>query len=149
MTTITTANTLKTLSNIEELFARFPTLPRVALSIRQPWCHFIVSGTKDIENRSWHTNFRGPILIHAAQTISKASYTDACACAVEECGIDSTSIPAMDNLPRGGIVGVAEIVDCVTESASSWFFGDYGFVLRKASPLPYVKCLGRLGIFLV
>ena len=35
------------------------------LSVRQPWANLIVRGIKDIENRSWKTNFRGRILIHA------------------------------------------------------------------------------------
>jgi hypothetical protein len=39
-----------------------------AICIRQPWAHFIVKGFKDIENRSWKTNYRGPILIHAGET---------------------------------------------------------------------------------
>jgi hypothetical protein len=35
------------------------------------------------------------------------------------------------DLRRGGIVGQAEIVDCVARSASPWFCGPYGFVLRQ------------------
>lgn len=140
---------IKTLPSLAELFARVPGLPRVALSIRQPWCHFITSGWKDVENRSWWTNFRGPVLIHAAQTMTKNDYLDACDCAVEDCGIDRALIPPMDALPRGGIVGVAEIVDCVEDSDSPWFFGEYGFVLAKPRPLPFVACKGKLGFFRV
>jgi hypothetical protein len=36
-----------------------------ALSIRQPWAWLIANGHKDIENRSWNTNYRGAFLIHA------------------------------------------------------------------------------------
>ena len=53
----------------------------------------------------------------------------------------------LDDLPRGGIVGEAEIVDCVTQSDSPWFEGPYGFVLRNAHPLPFRPCRGRLGFF--
>ena len=42
-----------------------------ALSIRQPWAAAIVQLGKNIENRTWATRFRGPILIHAAKTISR------------------------------------------------------------------------------
>jgi hypothetical protein len=49
--------------------------------------------------------------------------------------------------PRGGIVGVAEIVDCVSSSTSPWFVGEYGFLIRNARPLPYVPCRGALGFF--
>lgn len=34
-----------------------------AITIRQPWASLIVHGIKDIENRSWQTNFRGRVLI--------------------------------------------------------------------------------------
>lgn len=37
-----------------------------AISIRQPWAWLIVNGFKDIENRSWRTKYRGPVLIHAS-----------------------------------------------------------------------------------
>jgi hypothetical protein len=39
------------------------------LSLRQPW-GLVVNGYKDIENRSWRTNHRGPLLIHASSTNS-------------------------------------------------------------------------------
>ena len=38
-----------------------------ALSIMQPWAWLICAGHKDIENRSWSTGFRGPVLIHAGK----------------------------------------------------------------------------------
>jgi hypothetical protein len=37
------------------------------LSIRQPWAWLIIAGHKDVENRSWTTTYRGPLLIHAAR----------------------------------------------------------------------------------
>lgn len=43
-----------------------------ALSIRQPWSWLIANDHKDIENRSWPTNFRGCFLIHAGKKIDKA-----------------------------------------------------------------------------
>lgn len=36
-----------------------------ALTIRQPWAHAIFHLGKDVENRSWRTRYRGPLLIHA------------------------------------------------------------------------------------
>ena len=35
------------------------------LSIRQPWAWAIVAGFKPVENRTWKTGYRGPLLIHA------------------------------------------------------------------------------------
>jgi ASCH domain-containing protein len=37
------------------------------ISIRQPWASLIVSGAKDVENRTWPTRYRGPVLVHASQ----------------------------------------------------------------------------------
>ena len=103
--------------------------PAVALSIRQPWCHHILFDGKDVENRTWTTRFRGPVLIHASK---KPEDRDYC----QEIGA-----------PLGGIVGVVEIVDCVTSMDSRWFHGPYGFVLRNPQPLEFVPCRGALGFF--
>lgn len=116
-----------------------------ALSIRQPWASLIVSGSKDIENRSWPTKVRGRVLIHAAKGITRDEYFNAAAVALS---INrSLWFPTFEELNRGGIIGSVEIVDCVTESKSPWFFGDYGFVLRDPQILPFVPMKGRLGFF--
>ena len=41
------------------------------LTIRQPWATLIVEGYKRFEFRSWKTNYRGDILIHAGKGIDK------------------------------------------------------------------------------
>jgi hypothetical protein len=58
-------------------------------------------------------------------------------------------LPPEKELPRGGIVGEAELVDCVTEHSSPWYAGWFGFVLKNAKPLPFYACQGKLGIFKV
>lgn len=35
------------------------------LTVRQPWATALVSGGKDVENRQWHTDWRGWVLVHA------------------------------------------------------------------------------------
>jgi hypothetical protein len=100
-----------------------------ALSIRQPWCHHILHDGKDVENRDWPTKGRGWFLIHA----SKAW--------------DYAPPDRLRDIPRGGIVGAARIVDCVDSWDSRWFMGRYGFVLRDAFALPMVPCKGALGFF--
>ena len=103
------------------------------LSIRQPWAHLIVSGTKDIENRSRATPYRGRFLIHASQTIDK----DGCRRYRLE--------PA--DLQTGGVVGIAVISDCVTRHPSRWFDGKpYGYVLSRRRKLPFIKWKGALGL---
>jgi len=44
-----------------------------ALSIRQPWAWLLVEGFKDIENRTWKTNYRGSFLIHASKQFDTKS----------------------------------------------------------------------------
>lgn len=114
-----------------------------ALSIRQPWAWLIVNGHKDIENRSWPTRFRGPVLIHAAKGMTREEYEDARDLA-EHLGV---SLPAPHELERGGIVGEATITGCNDDNLSPWFFGKFGFELAEAKPLPFQPCKGRLGFF--
>lgn len=114
-----------------------------ALSIRQPWAWLIVNGYKDIENRSWATRFRGPVLIHAAKGMTGAEFNEAYHFAIEV-GI---SIPRFNELERGGIVGVANVTGCSDDSLSPWFFGKFGFELADAKPLPFMPCKGQLGFF--
>lgn len=117
------------------------TLP--TLTIRQPWAWLIVNGHKDIENRSWPTRYRGRIYVHAGKGMTRDEYLMSDITAAEV-GI---TIPPFEQLERGGIVGEVEIVDCVTESASPWFFGQCGFVLRNAKKLPFQPCKGALGFW--
>jgi len=41
------------------------------LTIREPWATLIIEGYKEYEFRSWKTNYRGKILIHAGKTLEK------------------------------------------------------------------------------
>lgn len=105
-----------------------------AISIRQPWTWLIVNGYKDIENRNWSTDYRGPILIHAAKTMDRRP-------------ILPFDVEIPTDLQRGGVIGQAVLVDCVEESNSPWFTGPYGFVLSEATPLLFVACVGASKIF--
>lgn len=114
-----------------------------ALSIRQPWAWLIVNGFKDIENRVWRAHFRGRILIHASKGMTEDEYLDAFALAKS----NGVMLPPAIELQRGGMVGSAEITDCVTRSESPWFFGPFGFVMSNARPLKFAPCKGKLGFF--
>ena len=39
-----------------------------ALTIFQPYAHLIATGEKRVENRTWPTHYRGPLLIHAGKS---------------------------------------------------------------------------------
>lgn len=119
------------------------------LSIRQPWAWLILHAGKDIENRSWRTNFRGEFLIHAAKGCTRSEFEDACyfAKGAVDDQFRGQRIPDPKIINRGGIVGIAEVVDCVNSSGSSWYMGEWGFVLQNVRPLPFIPCKGALGFF--
>ncbi len=85
---------------------------------------------------------RGRVLIHAAKGMTQDEYDD-----VVHWLNGTIELPLPRNLPRGGIVGHMEIVDCVRASSSKWFVGPFGFVLRNACPLLPTPLRGQLGFF--
>jgi hypothetical protein len=125
-----------------------------ALSIRQPWAWLICAGYKDIENRNWRIGRKAQhepyssyhqanftievpvrIYVHASKILDTS-------------GAKYFNITIPPNLPLGAIIGEVDIIDCITESASPWFSGRYGFVL--ANPILYeipIPCQGALGFF--
>ena len=109
------------------------------LSVQQPWAWLIVHGGKDVENRRWRTRYRGLVAIHASLRLDHDF-------ALGRWPLPrNVALPPLDTLPRGAIVGVATIVDCVDQSDSPWFSGPFGFVLRDArtiAPLPWRGALG-------
>ncbi len=111
-----------------------------ALSIRQPWASLIVHGIKDIENRSTLKNFRGVIFVHAAQKVDKEGFLWL------KANLD-TAIHSNLEYPTGGIIGRAEIYDCVQESDSIWFRGPNGFLIRDQIRIAFHPCRGWLGFF--
>lgn len=131
----------------------------LALSIRQPWASLILKAGKCIENRNWPTKVRGRVLVHAAKGMTRDEHEDAIAFAVEAIKTDPRNAEAtrrttlrdlgfaFEDLPRGGIIGSVEIVDCVRASESPWFVGEFGFVLRDPKPMPFTPWRGRLGFF--
>lgn len=130
-------------------------IPKKAISIRQPWAWAIIHGGKDIENRTWATSYRGPVAIHAAKVMGKEEYYDAARFITRAIGtVDNYWLmrwhgvcASPDKINRGGIIGVADIVDCVSESDSPWFFGPYGFVIANAKPIDFIEVKGSLGFF--
>lgn len=119
-------------------------LPRLALSIRQPWAYCILHLGKPVENRRWSTKFRGSVCLHASKTMTLDDYVSG-QLTSRDAGVKA--IPARNQYELGGIVGVVDIVDCVTDHPSPWFFGPYGFVLENPRPVPFIPVSGALGFF--
>jgi len=121
-------------------------LSLVALSIRQPWVHAILFLGKDIENRSWPTTYRGRVLIHASSKMPTKDDMMGYRATLRSAGIEDPGIDRK-GFAVGGFVGTVEIVSCVREHHSPWFFGDFGFVLRNPKPQPLMPFRGMLGFF--
>ena len=138
------------------------------ISVRQPWAYLIVAGYKPVENRTWNTSYRGPLLIHASQAMDPDDFP------VQRKWIKESGIVIPEDLPRGAIVGAATLTDVwgmhgVIDYGgdeeipgdypriqtpherkiyrSPWFEGPYGFEMEYAvpfhQPIPY---RGQLGI---
>jgi len=109
-----------------------------ALSVRTPWAWLIVADHKDVENRTWTTDYRGPLLIHAGYTVDPNGFAVA-----ERFGVDVPPDP-----PRGGLIGVVELVDIRESAESPWHSpGHKAWLLANPRPLPFTPCRGRLGLF--
>lgn len=92
-----------------------------ALSIKQPWVSLIALGIKDIENRTWKTNFRGRIYIHASgksagdflQLLTNRQLHNVV------CGLSNYN-SFEDELKYSAIIGEVDIIDCVINHDSIW-----------------------------
>lgn len=130
-----------------------------ALSVQQPWAWVVVRGLKEIENRSWSTNYRGRLFIHAGKTV--VPHFDIL---VEEIvnmldrqhtnkqligefldwgfAAGSLSKTPGPELGFGAMVGEVDLVGWITRSDSLWHEdGLIGWQLEKAKaykePIPY------------
>jgi hypothetical protein len=120
-----------------------------ALTVRQPSAWSIIYAGKDIENRDWPTRFRGTVAIHAASIMTRDDYQSFCEFYSRIRGADILiTMPVFKELVRGAIIGLVDIVDCVTEHNSEWLEGEYGFVLKNPRPLiEPIYCKGSLGFW--
>jgi hypothetical protein len=120
-----------------------------ALSIHQPWAWAILHAGKDIENRTWPTRYRGPLLIHASK--NRATY-------VSEAKRDwlkvyGVKLPKWEELACGAVIGVVELVDCLFASeveSTPWVEGPVCWVLANPRAFPVAVALrGMQGLFSV
>ena len=69
------------------------------ITLKQPWATLVAEGIKEYEFRSWKTNYRGKILIHAGA------------------GIDKEEMKKFEYLnleyPSKRIIAEVELVDCL------------------------------------
>ena len=117
------------------------------LSVRQPWATLLFSG-KPIENRTWATNYRGRLLIHASAGMMAEEWTDARLFVARFDRALSDCIPMPSALIRGAIIGEVNLVNCFRHYESPWFQGPVGWMFEDAKlwdkPV-FVK--GQLGLW--
>jgi hypothetical protein len=83
-----------------------------AISLWQPWASAIALGLKTIETRSWATNYRGPIAIHASLTRVGLKQLYPFKEDIMKC-FSEKGITNLNELPFGAIVATADLVDCI------------------------------------
>lgn len=115
-----------------------------AITIHQPWAWAIAQGHKRVENRSWATRYRGPILIHAGQSLKSMSDGRAM---FDQLGI---TMPAEAELVRGYVVAVARLVDCVPIDRvkdQPFAEGPWCWMLEGAQAVEPFRLNGMQGLF--
>lgn len=125
-------------------------IPKLALSVRQPWAWAIIHAGKDVENRDWRKpnpglTFRGRVAIHASSGMTRDEY-DA---ALPE---DAPPLPPAHLLVRGAIIGIVQVVDIIRDPgrkfiSSPWYYGPVGLLLAHPVAIDPIPCAGALGFF--
>jgi len=128
------------------------------LSVRQPYASLLVSGVKDIENRSRRTSYRGTVLIHASAKMHdivdhmRETKNYLMPFTSMQQRIYSTAVVNESNKETdfSAIIGSVDIVDCVQNHPSEWAEkGQWHWVCENARkfehPIRDVK--GKLGIW--
>ena len=110
------------------------------LAVRQPWAWALVAGLKGYENRSWSTDYRGPVLVLASASKTLVNHF------VKADGLDA------DHIEFGAFIGVVDLLDVVPLSkeleSDPWVQGAYCWRVGNArvfdKPLPFK---GKLNLF--
>lgn len=101
--------------------------------IRQPQASAVLTRTGPSQHPGWQTDYRGPLLIHAAKR-----------------GPGDPPVNRAGGMVYGALLGVVELVDCLRTEREGGGPDEAGFVWvlanprSFASPIPYI---GRMGLF--
>lgn len=113
-----------------------------ALTLKAPWAWAVAHAGKRIENRSWTTNYRGTLYIHAGSSDLHADRQ----LVSRICG---DSLPA--EIARGQIVAVATLVDVLPYRKvkhDTWAMGPWCWILQDVTVLARPRTMsGRLGLW--
>lgn len=83
------------------------------LSIQEPHASLLLTPYKNIETRSWKTNYRGPILLHASKTFPSANGHPEIPTLIDVYKNYASEAGMRTHFLSGFIYAKAELVDCV------------------------------------
>ncbi len=123
------------------------------LSVQQPYALLEVMGVKDVENRTWKTDFRGRLYIHACSYKSANNIKYALTPEQKEIVNRNLLIYSFledKELMYSAIIGHVDLVDIVEDSKSVWALKDhYHWIL--ANPVlfedPIINVKGQLNFW--
>lgn len=107
-----------------------------AISVQQPWAWAIIHAGKDIENRTWNSHYRGPLVIHAPAKMQRDFWWPR-----------GVAKPHAEELETSAIIGIVDMVNVVEKRRSKWFGGPFGFILNNPRALRPIACKGGLGLW--
>jgi hypothetical protein len=126
------------------------------LSIRPAWAWMIIHlqapRWKDVENRSWTTKYRGPLLIHASQGLTHDEYEEACALALSAGRADASQLPTFRDMDliRGRLIGAVQLSNVAPPGkvVSPWHDSDsYGWQLADRVAFSPRALAGKLSLY--
>jgi activating signal cointegrator 1 len=86
-----------------------------AISLWQPWASLWLSPAKIHETRHWPTRYRGMLVVHAAKRKIDEDIDALAVICSRLFGDDYAK-----TLPRGALLGVVDLVDCVPTQTKDW-----------------------------
>ena len=126
------------------------------LSVKQPWASLIMSGLKDVENRTWvASSVPAKILIHASSSPDNRAI-DFLNNAIDELAFETNNaiimgnVPEFFNMPQSAILGYVTVSKCVNDSTSKWAFpNQYHWVIEDVYQFeqPILNVKGKLNLF--
>jgi hypothetical protein len=113
----------------------------IALTVKQPWAQLIIDGHKEIENRSWPTKHRGPLVIHAGLGRDREAMVRF-----------GHLLP--DVLPAGAAMGLVQLTDCAYDGYDGYDehaeAGYWHWLLEEPMAFPEpIPMKGKLGLWKV
>lgn len=124
----------------------YEVMPARAVSIKQPWTYLVGAGIKPIENRTWPTKYRGPVLLHAGAQYDTRHRNMSQLFTPEQWenmrvvgGKELLNKMISSSFDKSAIIGIANIVDCVINHPSVWAEKTEGKMIGNVFA-PYADC---------